>query len=207
MQHCAWKDFFNKPQINGRDRNAVREFHPQLKLNNTWLISIGYKTLLLSSESLTKALMWLPYNHRQKFFKTTKDCNLIDGTGNLIVLEDWLERKLITYFNPLADISAAEDILPRYQNLKNNKNLKINNILREKKDGNIMPETDSKEESKNIKCWLCTKPHQLMDYNNFKDKATHERKEHIKSEGLCYNCFSKGHYLKDCKSKYRCRIE
>ena len=51
--------------------------------------------------------------------------------------------------------------MPRYQNLKNNKNLKINNILREKKAGNIMPETDSKEESKNIKCWLCTKPHQL----------------------------------------------
>ena len=51
------KRFFNKPQINGRDRNAVREFHPQLKLNNTWLLSIGYKTLLLSSKSLTKALM------------------------------------------------------------------------------------------------------------------------------------------------------
>ena len=47
----------------------------------------------------------------------------------LIVFEDWLERKL-----------------------KINKILKVNNILSEKKDDNIMPATDGKEESKNIKC-------------------------------------------------------
>ena len=70
-----------------------------------------------------------------------------------------------------------------------------------------MPATDGKEESKNIKCWLCTKPHRLMDCNNFKGKTIDERKEYIKSERLCYNFFSKGHNAKDCKSKYRCRVD
>ena len=41
----------------GRDRNAVNEFHQELKMNNFWLISMGYETQLLSRESLTKGLM------------------------------------------------------------------------------------------------------------------------------------------------------
>ena len=58
---------------------------------------MGYETLLLSSESLTKALMRLLYNLRQEFFKATRDCNLIDGSVNFIVFENWLERKLKTF--------------------------------------------------------------------------------------------------------------
>ena len=118
------KRFFEKPQINGRDRNTLREFQQQLKMNSTWLMSMGYETPLLSSESLTKALMRLPYSLCQEFFKVARDCNLIDGSVNLIVFENWLEKKLKTYFNPLgADIIVAEDIAPRYQNRKKNRNL------------------------------------------------------------------------------------
>ena len=46
-----------------------------------------------------------------------------------------------------------------------------------------------------------------MDCDNFKGKTADEKKDYIKSERLCYNCFSKGHNLKDCKSKYRCCID
>ena len=68
--------------------------------------------------------MRLPYSLCQEFFKVTRDCNLIDGSVNLIVFENWLEKKLKTYFNPLgADIIVAEDIAPRYQNRKKNRNL------------------------------------------------------------------------------------
>ena len=201
------KRLFDKPQINGRDRNALRDFHQQLKMNNTWLMSMEYDIPLLSSESLTKDVMRLPYSLRQEFFKATRDYNLIDGSVNIIVFENRLERKLETYFNLLSDIIAPEDTSPRYQNPKKNKNLKINNILSVKEDHNIMPATDDKEESKNIKCCLCTKPHRLMDGDNFKGKTADERKEYIKSERPCYKCFSKGHNLKECKWKYRVRID
>ena len=170
-------------------------------------MSMGYETPLLSSESITNVLIRLPYNLRQKFFKATRDCNLIDGRVNLIVFENWLERKLKTYFNPLAHIIAAEDTSLKYHNPKKKKNLKVNNMLSEKKDDNIMPAIDGKEECKNIKCWVCTKPHRLIDCDNFKGKTPDERKEYIKTERLFYNCFLKGHNLKDCKSAYRCRID
>ena len=70
----------------------------------------------------------------------------------LIVFEDWLERKIKAYFNPLCDITTAEDTSPRHQNPKTNKILKAIDILSENKDDNIMRATDGKEESKNIKC-------------------------------------------------------
>ena len=91
---------------------------------------------------LTKPLMQLPYSLHQEFFKATRDCNLIDGIVNLIVFENWIEKKLKTYFNPLSDIIAAGDTSPRHQNPKMNKNLKVNNIICEKKDDNIMPASE-----------------------------------------------------------------
>ena len=45
-----------------------------------------------------------------------------------------------------------------------------------------------------------------MDCGVFKAKRLDERKEYVKTEKLCFNCFSKGHSLKECNSKYWCRI-
>ena len=59
------KILFDNSQINGRDHNALREFHQQLKMSNTRLMSIGYETPLLSTENLTKTLMRLLYNLHQ----------------------------------------------------------------------------------------------------------------------------------------------
>ena len=45
-----------------------------------------------------------------------------------------------------------------------------------------------------------------MDCDVFKVKSLDERKEYAETEKLCFNCFSKGHSLKDCNSKYRWRV-
>ena len=42
-------------------------------MKDTWLISMSYETPLLSSDNLTKALMRLPLNLQQDFFKATRD--------------------------------------------------------------------------------------------------------------------------------------
>ena len=107
------KTLFDKSHINGRDTIVLREYHQQLKINNIWLISMGYETPLLSSDNLTKALMRLPFSLQQDFFKATRDSNLIDGSVNLIVFEKWLDKKLKTLFNPVADIITANDTPPK----------------------------------------------------------------------------------------------
>ena len=82
----------------------LRQYHQELKLTLSWLESIGYEVPIYSSENLTKAIMRLPYHLRQNFYKFTSNSDLIDVSVNLYVFEKWLEDKLKTFFNPLADI-------------------------------------------------------------------------------------------------------
>ena len=63
-------------------------------IKNTWLLSMGYDTLILSNENLTKAILRLPTFLRREFFKTTRDSNMLDGSANLITLEKWFNEKL-----------------------------------------------------------------------------------------------------------------
>ena len=76
----------------------------------------------------------------------------------------------------------------------------------QKHDDSAKGNPSSDKDNKYIKCWLCRKPHRLMDCDVFKAKSLDERKEYVKTEKLCFNCFSKGHSLRDCRSKYRCHV-
>ena len=60
--------------------------------------------------NLTKAIIRLPRFLRRDFFKATKNSNMLDGSLNLITLENWLDKKLKSLFNPLADIIRMKKI-------------------------------------------------------------------------------------------------
>ena len=110
IAHLKMKHLFKQPQIKNNDRTELRKFHQHLKGTITWLISIGYEFPLLSYDSLTKCVARLPNYLRNQFFKSTADSSFTDGSVNLITFEKWLERKLRSYFNPLADIIASDEI-------------------------------------------------------------------------------------------------
>ena len=57
----------------------------------------------------TKAIIRLPDQLRQRFYKFTKESNLIDGSINLVTFEKWLEDQLKNSFNPLADIIIVKE--------------------------------------------------------------------------------------------------
>ena len=81
------------------------------------------------------------------------------------------------------------------------------NLHEQQKHGNTAKENPSSDkDKKNIECWLYLKPHRLMDYDIFKAKSLDKRKEYVKTKKLYFNCFSKGHSLKDCNSKYQCCV-
>ena len=81
------RNLFDKPQIRTNDRTTLQQFHQELKLTITWLMSFGYRVPIFSSENLTKAIIRLHYQQRQRFYKFTKESNLIDGSVNLVTLE------------------------------------------------------------------------------------------------------------------------
>ena len=64
----------------------------------------------MATLNLTKAIIRLPRFLRRDFFKATKNSNMLDGSLNLITLENWLDKKLKSLFNPLADIIRMKKI-------------------------------------------------------------------------------------------------
>ena len=57
----------------------------------------------------------------------------------------------------------------------------------------------------NLKCWLCKNNHRLIDCPSFKNRSISERRQFVKDNKLCFNCLSKTHIVKDCKSSFICR--
>ena len=207
---------------------------PRIKTKNTWLLWIGYKTSLISYESLLKAIATLPHDLWQDFFKPKRNRNLLNGRINLIVSADWLEGRLKTYFNPLAEIVAFQDqeslsklhynnnkgkskfnksltfnTLNLDDNLDNEgKSIRANELLGNKgedKNSTTNDNIDIEDNSKGVSCWLCSQQHRLIKSNKFRNKPIEEKKI-VKEQRLCWNFLSNRHVLKDCKSQYRCKV-
>ena len=161
-----------------------KEFHQHLKGTNTWLISTGYEFPLLSYDSLTKCVARLPNYLRNQFFKSTADTSFTDGSVNLIAFEKWLEKKLRSYFNPLADIIASEEIEYKrsHKGFKANEQRYSGRLNQTNTDNKIVMEdieTDKKDKtsSKVYECWICKGNHRLMKCDEFREMNVKERKE------------------------------
>ena len=70
---------------------------------------MGYENPILFYENLFKAVTHLPNYLRRQFFKATRDCDLTDGTINLLTFENWLEKQIKDLFNPLAEIISIQE--------------------------------------------------------------------------------------------------
>jgi len=58
------------------------------------------------------------------------------------------------------------------------------------------PTSDPKGQSKPRVCPVCSKVHTLSNCDEFKKKTVKEQLDFIQSVGLCFDCLSKGHYLR-----------
>ena len=210
--HLKIKHLFKQPNIKNNDRTELHKFHQHLKGTITWLISTGHEFPLLSYDSLTKCVARLPNYLRNQFFKSTAYSSFTDGSVNLITFEKWLERKLHSYFNPLADIIASAEIEykrshkgfnandQRYSGRLNQINMD-NKIVME----HIETEKKDKTSTKVYECWICKGNHRLMKCDEFRKINVKELKETVRKHKLCWNCLSKGHQINDCKSTVKCR--
>ena len=108
VSHLRVKPLFEFPPIKSNDRIALRNFHQKLKITITWLKSIGYEVPIKSNENLAKALLCLPYNMQNEFYKLTCNLGILDGDVDLIFLDKWLEKHLKIFFNPIANIIATQ---------------------------------------------------------------------------------------------------
>ena len=218
VAHSRLSSVFDNPQIKAYDKIGLRQFHQQLKCNNSWLLSMGYKSPIFSSENLTKAILRLPSHLRNQFYKFTKNSNFMDGSINLLVFEKWLDDQIKICFNPLADIVNKHDLtnknklsfIKSYPKANTN-SLDISENVKDETDNElkgiingIAKDSNQNEQYIGLKCWLCGDNHRLKDCKTFISKSIAGRKQFIKEQKLCWNCLSNKHIVKECKSKFSC---
>ena len=143
VSHSRLCSVFDKAQIKTNDRLGLRQFQQQLKCNNSWLLSLGYKSPIFSCENLTKAILRLPWHLCNQFYKSAKNSNLMDG--NLLVFEAWLDNQIKICFNPLADIVNKQDLANKgrlsLHKLTNRTNTDTLKMSQEVVDSSILEET------------------------------------------------------------------
>ena len=185
VPHLIIKSIFDQPQIKPNDEIELRKYHQQVKITNTWLLSMGYENPILSYENLSKAVTRLPNYLRTQFFKAARDCDLTDGTINLLTFENWLERRIKELFNQLAEIISIQEARTKQQhppkeNFKKKIYSNFMNASDDKKESKEASEKPQKQdERKNgLTCWLCKEKHRLMDCHEFKMKPVKDRRNH-----------------------------
>lgn len=82
----------DKTQIKPNDRTALQAFRTLIKVNLTWLSSLGYKTPIYYYGMVTKALLRVPYALRKELYTYKKGSSLTDGSLDLITFEKWFKK-------------------------------------------------------------------------------------------------------------------
>ena len=122
------------------DKIGLRKYHQQVKIANTYLLWTGYENPILSYENLSKVLIRFPNYLQTQSCKASRDCDLMNGTINLLTLENWLERWVKNLFNPITEIiSIQKGRMKHQQPPKGN--------FRKKICSNFMNASDDKKES------------------------------------------------------------
>ena len=188
------------PQLQSNDRTALRRYYQQLSSTIMWLKSMGYNSSISSTENLTKAVARLPNYLRNQFYKTSKDKIFTEGGMDLHDFQKWLDSKLKEQFNPIASLIAEQD-------LKAKKATKTPKIESERKIRTFATKavTYEKQTKGQLKCWICEGDHKVSNCKNFIDKKVEERRKIVADKGLCFNCLSNNHKIKNCKSDKGCR--
>ena len=106
--------------------------------------------------------------------------------------EHWLENRVKEYFNPIENIITNNELRKREKAFKSTVN------------GTYLPSTNED----NDPCrWLCKQKHRLMNCLEFINKSLEEKKKFIVQNRLCWNCLSKSHFVQNCNSHFRCKID
>ena len=187
VTHIKLKQLFDQPQIKASDRTSLKLYHQKLKCTNTWFVSMGYHSTLSSIENVTKAVQRLPNYLRQTFYRHTREIIETD-TISLIEFEKWFENRIKELFNPIADIIASQEI-----------HHKKDPLTRTVNNGNV----GEKEE---VKCWFCSQKHKVTICQDFINTSLKDKNEFVKTNKLCWNCLGKGHNIRNCQSKHRCKV-
>ncbi|XP_066916601.1 uncharacterized protein [Clytia hemisphaerica] len=184
IAHLKLKEMFDRPQITITDHEGLRNFYQQLKTAMAWFESIGNSSYN-NPETVAKAVSIIPIQHKFRFFN--RYGNDQPKLTDLYVFVNWLECIVKELFNPIAMIISDE---------------KTSKSPKDKESRN--PKFRNNFVGRQFKCWLCSKDHKISKCPKILNASTDDRQKIVREKGLCFNCLSNNHLIKECPSKFTC---
>ena len=84
VSYLKLKELFDQPQLQAKNKPAIRSFQQQLKTAVIWLSSMGYHSAIRSTDNITKVVTHLPTYLRNKFYKEFKTNDIDENKVDLL---------------------------------------------------------------------------------------------------------------------------
>ena len=164
VSYLKLKELFDQPQLQAKNKPAIRSFQHQLKTTVIWLSSMGYPSAIQSTDNM-KAVTRLPNYLRNKFYKEFKSNDIDESKVDLLGFSQWLDERLSEAHNPIALIINAEEKQEKELEKSSSKHKDSNQIHLLREDNK-----DVKIDQENFKiiCWLCTGNHKISNCEKLK---------------------------------------
>ena len=109
VSYLKLKTLLHQPQLQAKNKPAIRSFQQQLKATVIWLSSMGYHSVIRFTENISKVVTRLPNYLRNKFYKEFKVDDIDENKVDLLKFSYWLDERLSEAHNPITLIINAEE--------------------------------------------------------------------------------------------------
>lgn len=209
LAFTCWKEMLNFNLKSGSPeeyRRIFDTFNENLKILKTLDLPVDQWDFVLSYLVLSK----LDSKTRCDFEEAFSSCEL----PSYIALKDFIYKKcealirdshfqenytkVPMLFTASNSKTLSKFVKPQTNNFpcvsSFNKNNPVNSLL-----------SDSAELKTNQRCSFCQNSHSITNCKIFLNKSVIERHECAKQRQWCFNCLKPFHYLKECRSAFRCQ--
>ena len=189
---------FDQPQLQAKNKSAIRSFQQQFKTTVLWLSSMRYHSVIRSTDNITKAMTRFPNYLRNKFYKEFKGNDIYENRVDFLKFSHWLDERLSRAHNPIALIINAEEQQKKELEKSSRKHKDSNGIHSLREDNK-----DHKNDQENfkIKCWLCVGNHKISNCEKVKNESTENCCNLVKKKKLFFNSLSNTHIINTCNPK------
>ena len=190
----------NGPPIKTEDGPALQRFSVLLTSCSNALAEVGYLNKLENPEGLKKIIDRLPYGLRLKWRDAVD--TIAQRENRDVTLKD------IADFVASRARAANHPIFGQITETRNTPNQgKPKPKARSYATQGKQLSSGAPNASKVGKCPSCENQHRLSQCDKFKKMSVEERMKFVRMRKLCVNCFSFGHFVRDCPKASFCRVE
>ena len=208
IMHALLRKVTNRGQIRQNDGSALWDLARDMRKCQITLSQLGYNADMNSSENLLKVQRLLPIHLQAAWAKKAQRTIESKQEPSFAQMTEFMEQNAKTASNMYGqNISKSFSPTSASQSSRAKSKTTTSKVtaLSTNLGGNYLQEP--KKNDNQIKCLCCSQPHKLGDCKIFTRKSYDERRQFIRDNKLCDNCFIPWHVARRCRFSSRCEID